>query len=71
MNANGLDYDRAVAKYESDYKRNYDMLNMYRDDVREFKDDLNEEDQREYDRQRDEKLDARATLQTMYNQVSS
>jgi len=71
MKANGEDYDRAMQRYDSDYKRNYDMLSMYREDVQQYKQDMSEAEQRDYERQQDIKTDARATLQTLYNNIGN
>lgn len=71
MKYTGEDYDRANQRFETEYKRNLDMLNMYRDDVKMMKDDASEEEKVAYQRSRDAQNDAKATLQTLYNSTAS
>lgn len=71
MDAHKTDYATASAKYESEYAKNYQMLQMYRDDKKTYDAKATEAEKVAYQREQDTKDDARATMQTMYNQVTS
>ncbi len=58
MKAGAEDYTRAKERFESDYKRNRDMLDMYKDDIKQ-----------QNAQERERMKDAQATLQTIYNGV--